>query len=77
MTVGVAVGGGAAFGIGHVGVLNVFEENDIPVDLIAGTSMGSIIALGYAGGISPRDMLDIAARIGNKRTDTSRLSTSR
>ena len=73
MTVGVAVGGGAAFGIGHVGVLNVFEDNDIPVDLIAGTSMGSIIALGYAGGISPQEMLEISARIGNKPTTLSAL----
>jgi NTE family protein len=73
MTVGVAVGGGAAFGISHVGVLNVFEDNDIPVDLIAGTSMGSIIALGYAGGISPQEMLDNAARIGTKLTVLSAL----
>jgi NTE family protein len=73
MTVGVAMGGGAAFGIGHVGVLKVFEDNDIPVDLTAGTSMGSIIALGYAGGISPEEMLDIAARIGNKPTTLSAL----
>jgi len=73
MTVGVAVGGGAAFGVGHVGLLNVFEDNDIPVDLIAGTSMGSIIAAGYACGISPKEMLDISARIGNKITTLSAL----
>ena len=73
MTVGVAVGGGAAFGVGHVGLLNVFEDNDIPVDLIAGTSMGSIIAAGYACGISPKEMLKISARIGNKPTTLSAL----
>ena len=73
MSVGLAMGGGAAFGISHVGVLKVFEDNDIPVDLIAGTSMGSIVALGYAAGISPQEMLDIAARIGTKPTTLSAL----
>ena len=71
MTVGLAVGGGAAFGVGHVGLLKVFEDHDIPVDLIAGTSMGSIIAVGYAAGISPAKMLDISARIGTKPTTLS------
>jgi NTE family protein len=73
MTVGVAVGGGAAFGVGHVGMLDVFEDNDIPVDLIAGTSMGSIIAAGYAAGISPKKMLEISARIGTKSPTLSAL----
>ncbi len=72
-SVGVAVGGGAAFGISHVGVLKVFEENDVPVDLLAGTSMGSIVALGYAAGITPAEMLRIARRIGNRRTTLSAL----
>ena len=73
MTVGLAVGGGAAFGVAHVGLLNVFEDNDIPVDLVAGTSMGSIIAVGYACGISPKEMLEISARIGTKPTTLSAL----
>jgi NTE family protein len=66
--IGVALGGGAAFGIAHVGVLSVLEDNDIPVDVLAGTSFGSIVAIGYAAGLSPSEMKDIAARIGNKRT---------
>ena len=73
MSVGVAMGGGAAFGIGHIGVLKVFEDNDIPVDLVSGTSMGSIIAAGCACGTSPNEMLDIAARIGNKPMTLSAL----
>jgi NTE family protein len=72
-TVGVAVGGGAAFGIAHVGVLRVFEENDIPVDILTGVSMGSIVALGYAAGIRASQMLDIARDIGNVRTTLSAL----
>jgi NTE family protein len=73
MSVGIAVGGGAAFGISHVGVLKVFEEEDIPVDLLAGTSMGSIVAIGFASGISASEMLRIAREIGTKRTTLSAL----
>ena len=40
--IGVCLGGGGAKGIAHVGVLRVLEELRIPVDVIAGTSMGSI-----------------------------------
>jgi NTE family protein len=49
--VGLALGSGAAFGVAHVGVLKVLEENSADVDIVSGTSMGSIIAalwgLGY------------------------------
>jgi NTE family protein len=72
-TVGIAVGGGAAFGIAHVGVLKVLEDNGIPIDLLAGTSMGSIVAIGYATGMTPSQMLDIARRLGNVRTTLSAL----
>jgi NTE family protein len=64
--VGVALGGGAAFGIAHLGVLKVLEENNIPVDLLAGCSQGSIIGVGYAAGISVAEMIDIALRLGRK-----------
>ncbi len=72
-TVGLAVGGGAAFGIASVGILRVFEQNDIPVDLLAGTSMGSIVALGYAAGLRTPEMLEIARKIGNITTTLSAL----
>jgi NTE family protein len=71
--VGVAVGGGAAFGIAHVGVFKVLEENGIPVDLVAGTSMGSIVAVGYAAGVSPSQMVAIANRVGTKLKTLSAL----
>ena len=48
--------GGAARGSAHVGVLKVIEENRIPVDFIAGTSMGAIIGGMYASGSSPEEM---------------------
>jgi len=70
-TVGVALGGGAAFGIAHVGVLRVLEDNDIPVDLIAGCSMGSVIAASYAAGLRAQALTDIVRRIGTKRNTLS------
>jgi len=72
-TVGIAVGGGAAFGIAHLGVLHALEEGGIPIDLLAGTSMGSIVAVGYATGLTPREMIEIAERIGTLRTTLSAL----
>lgn len=72
-SVGVALGGGAAFGIAHVGVLDVLERNGIPVDLVAGTSFGSIVAIGYGAGLRPADMASIARRIGTKTTTLSAL----
>lgn len=65
-TVGLALGGGAAFGIAHLGVLKVLEANGIPIDLLAGCSQGSIIGVGYAAGISTSEMIDIAMHLGKR-----------
>jgi len=46
--VGLALGGGGARGLAHIGVLKVLSEEQIPIDFIAGTSMGSIIGAMYA-----------------------------
>jgi NTE family protein len=46
--IGLALGGGAARGLAHVGVLDVLKEEGIPIDLIAGTSAGAIIGAAYA-----------------------------
>jgi len=54
--IGLALGGGFARGIAHVGVLRVFEENRIPIDYIAGTSVGALIAAAYAGGSTLAEM---------------------
>ena len=66
-SVGLALGGGAAFGIAHLGVLKVLEKNNIPVDIIAGCSQGSIIGIGYAAGIWVDEMIDIAHRLGRRQ----------
>jgi NTE family protein len=46
--VGIALGGGGARGLAHLGVLQVLEEENIPIDVIAGTSMGAIVGALYA-----------------------------
>lgn len=53
---GLALGGGGLRGLAHIGVLQVLQENHIPVSLISGTSAGSIIAALYAAGLSPYEM---------------------
>ncbi len=50
--VGLALAGGFARGIAHIGVLRVFQENGIPIDCIAGTSVGALVASAFASGVS-------------------------
>jgi predicted acylesterase/phospholipase RssA len=52
--------GGGARGFAHVGVLQVIEEVHLPVDLVVGVSMGSIIGAGYSAGLSTDQMADLA-----------------
>jgi NTE family protein len=61
--VGLALGTGAALGHSTIGVLKVFKREGIPVDMIAGTSMGSLIAGCYAAGYEPEEIEDMAVRI--------------
>jgi NTE family protein len=49
--IGLALGGGFARGIAHIGVLRVLEQNGIPIDCISGTSVGALIAAAYASGV--------------------------
>jgi len=57
--VGVVLSGGGAWGVAHIGVLKELEKNQIPIDFVAGTSMGALIAGMYAGGYSPEEMEQI------------------
>jgi len=61
--VGLALGTGAALGHATIGVLKVLKREGIPVDLIAGTSMGSLIAGCYAAGYEPEEIEQLALRI--------------
>ncbi|HSL23760.1 MAG TPA: patatin-like phospholipase family protein [Vicinamibacterales bacterium] len=67
MSIGIALGGGAAFGLAHLGVLKVLEEHGVPIDLVAGCSQGSIVAVGYAAGLSIDEMIQIARELGTRR----------
>ncbi len=51
--IGLALGGGGARGLAHIGVLKVFEKEHIPVDIIVGTSIGALVGGAYASGMSP------------------------
>jgi NTE family protein len=54
--VAVVLSGGSAFGMAHVGVLEAIEAAGIPIDIVVGTSMGSIVGGMYAAGYSPAQM---------------------
>ncbi|WP_395377499.1 patatin-like phospholipase family protein [Marinicella sp. W31] len=54
--IGLALSGGGARGLAHIGVLKALEEKNIPIDYIAGTSMGSIVGGLYATGMNARDL---------------------
>lgn len=57
---GLALGGGAARGFAHVGVIQVLEENGIRPDLVTGTSAGSLVAALYASGKTPTELERVA-----------------
>jgi NTE family protein len=57
---GLALGGGGARGNAHVGVIRVLEREGIPIDCIAGTSVGSLVGAAYAAGIRGQALLDMA-----------------
>src|SRR5271163_3181420 len=61
--IGLALSGGGALGLSEIGVLQWMEQNHIPVDRVAGTSMGSIIAAMYATGMSPAEIQKFAEGI--------------
>lgn len=59
--IGLALGGGAARGFAHIGVLQVLEEQGIRPDLVVGTSAGSVVAALYAAGKTPAQLASLAA----------------
>ncbi|MDP4239808.1 MAG: patatin-like phospholipase family protein [Bacteroidota bacterium] len=56
--VGLVLSGGGAKGITHIGIIKALEENNIPIDYVAGTSMGAIVGGMYAMGFSPEEMIE-------------------
>jgi NTE family protein len=65
--VGLALGGGAARGLAHIGVLEVLEKEGIPINMIAGTSMGAIIGAFYAHTCDIESMKKLAISMGKQR----------
>lgn len=73
--IGLALGGGFARGLAHIGVLKVLEEEKIPIDFVAGTSVGAVIGAAYCSGISARELAEIASLVRFK--DFARWTLSR
>jgi NTE family protein len=64
--IGLALGGGFARGIAHLGVFKVFQENNIPIDCLAGTSVGALVAAAFASGV-PLDKMERQAAMTHFR----------
>jgi NTE family protein len=74
--VGLVLGGGAARGVAHVGVIKVLVENKIPIHCIAGTSSGAVFGALFAGGMNPYDMAKQACQADWLKLVSFRLSKS-
>jgi NTE family protein len=72
LTVGLALGGGGARGMAHIGVLKVLTRENIPIDAIAGTSMGGVIGSAFAAGVPVEDIESVALRV-RKRSERIKL----
>jgi NTE family protein len=73
--IGLALSGGAARGVAHVGVLRALLENDIPIDCIAGTSAGSIVGGSFAAGLSIDEIAEFGRTL--RWRDIGRVTMSR
>lgn len=76
MKLGLALAGGGVKGAAHIGVIKALEENGIKIDIVAGTSIGSIVASLYAMGYSTEKMLEIFKYFAKEimRTDARHLA---
>jgi predicted acylesterase/phospholipase RssA len=73
--IGLALGGGFARGIAHIGVLKVLEEENIPIGMVAGTSVGALIGAAYCSGVTIAELEEMATRVRFK--DFARWTLSR
>lgn len=73
--IGLALSGGAARGMAHVGVLRALLENDIPIDCVAGTSAGSIVAGAFAAGMPIEEIEEFGRTL--RWRDIGRVTMSR
>ena len=61
--IGLALGGGFARGIAHIGVLKALEEEGIPIRVVTGTSVGALIGAAYCSGLSPAELAEMARTV--------------
>jgi len=73
--IGLALGGGFARGIAHIGVLKVLEAENIPIRYVAGTSVGALIGAVYCSGVTPAELEELATRV--RFRDLARWTLSR
>ena len=66
-TIGLALGSGGSRGLAHIGVIKVLEENNIPIDYIAGSSIGALVGGFYAAGLSVKEIEEIALQTDWRR----------
>jgi NTE family protein len=66
--IGVALEGGGALGLAHIGVLQWFEDHRIPIDYVAGTSMGGLVGGMFATGMRPAEIRELVSALDWKET---------
>ncbi|MFA5158956.1 MAG: patatin-like phospholipase family protein [Candidatus Omnitrophota bacterium] len=64
--VGLVLGSGAAYGLSHIGVLRILEQENIPVDVLAGSSIGALIGILWAAGYDSHEIEKIAKSLDKK-----------
>src|SRR5690349_18960354 len=74
-TIALALSGGAARGMAHVGVLRALTEQNIPIDYIAGTSAGSMVGGAYAAGMTVEEIAEFGRAL--RWRDVGRMTMSR
>lgn len=66
--IGLALGSGAALGLAHIGILKVIEKENIPIDIVAGTSMGALIGALWASGRNASEIEEVTSRFKRIKT---------
>lgn len=82
LKIGLALEGGGALGLAHVGLIDWFQQNHIPIDYVAGASMGGLVAGFYASGMEAPEMRDLVSgldwnRLVNGELDYRKLAIRR
>lgn len=75
-SVGLVLSGGGAKGIAHIGVIQALEDHNIPIDYIAGTSMGAVVGGLYAAGYTPAEMMELIESEGFAHWSTGEIDES-